>query len=144
MSNYHGKVMNIRIDDEKLIDARDCAPDRDSVYRYGHRDARHVAAEIANEADTEIADLQTEIERLRAGGCTRDQGATQYCAEAQRWMNNANNKQLEIDGLKEAIRKLAEEFSDDGWGDPVRQTSSVKNYHARKLAALVTSGEGEE
>jgi small-conductance mechanosensitive channel len=29
-----------------------------------------------------IAEQAVEIERLRAGGCARDQGTTQYCAEA--------------------------------------------------------------
>lgn len=42
-------------------------------------------------ADSRIAELeaqltaaQAEITRLREGGCAREQGATQYCAEAQR------------------------------------------------------------
>lgn len=32
--------------------------------------------------DETIRGLEKEIERLRAGGCARDQGTTQYCAEA--------------------------------------------------------------
>ena len=30
----------------------------------------------------EREDARAEVERLRAGGCARDQGTTQYCAEA--------------------------------------------------------------
>lgn len=32
----------------------------------------------------QIAGAKAEIARLRSGGCAREQGATQYCAEAQR------------------------------------------------------------
>lgn len=33
-------------------------------------------------AQADVAALLAEVERLRAGGCARDQGTTQYCAEA--------------------------------------------------------------
>ena len=44
-----------------------------------------IPAEIAAVRDirvAKIAELRAEIERLRAGGCARDQTTTQYCAEA--------------------------------------------------------------
>ena len=42
---------------------------------------REMAGPIVPNVCTEAAD---EIERLRAGGCARDQRTTQYCAEASR------------------------------------------------------------
>jgi len=44
----------------------DCPPEATANWKY---------AETCREA-------AAEIERLRAGGCARDQGTTQYCAEA--------------------------------------------------------------
>lgn len=52
--NYHGRIMNI-------MDYRWHSHD----YLTGHRDARHAAAEIANEADAEIERLQEELFDLR-------------------------------------------------------------------------------
>lgn len=46
---------------------------------------RHTTNEAADALDrqaAEIAAKDAEIARLRAGGCARDQGLTQYCAEA--------------------------------------------------------------
>lgn len=40
------------------------------------------AADLIDRQSAEIAELRAEVERLRAGGCARDQGLTQYCAEA--------------------------------------------------------------
>lgn len=40
------------------------------------------AAALIERQAAEIAELRAEIARLRAGGCARDQGLTQYCAEA--------------------------------------------------------------
>ena len=44
----------------------------------------HVDADTDDEAADEITRLTAEVERLRAGGCARDQSTTQYCAEAAR------------------------------------------------------------
>ena len=50
--SFHGRMINIRdnADDEAL-----------SEYKRGHRDARHAAAEIANEADARIAELELKL-----------------------------------------------------------------------------------
>ena len=40
------------------------------------------AAAILDRQAAEITELRAEVERLRAGGCARDQSTTQYCAEA--------------------------------------------------------------
>lgn len=38
-----------------------------------------------------LAEAEAEIERLRAGGCARDQTTTQYCAEAVRLQDAIND-----------------------------------------------------
>lgn len=55
MSNFHGKIMNLgrRIEDT-------------AEYRYGYRDARHDAAEIAAEADALIESLEAEVSDANA------------------------------------------------------------------------------
>jgi hypothetical protein len=51
--SYHGRMMNLQPDpDFQYSDAYGVD------YRTGHRDARHAAAEIANEADVEIERLR--------------------------------------------------------------------------------------
>jgi len=57
--DYHGRIMNI-------ADGRDGFADMDVVraYKSGHRDARHAAAEIANEADAEIARLRDALTHI--------------------------------------------------------------------------------
>ena len=51
------------------------------------RDEREAECEHTSEhralAERRIVELEAEVERLRAGGCARDQRTTQYCAEAQ-------------------------------------------------------------
>jgi len=42
------------------------------------------------EAADEIERLRAEVERLRAGGCARDQTTTQFCAEAERLRDRCN------------------------------------------------------
>ena len=48
-----------------------------------HRAAEPLLNELW-ERRTEATEMRAEIERLRAGGCARDQKTTQYCAEAAR------------------------------------------------------------
>ena len=61
---------------------------------------RAMAGPIKPNVCTEAAD---EIERLRAGGCARDQKTTQYCAEAVRL-------QAEIDRLREERNEAQREI----------------------------------
>lgn len=61
--------------------------------------------------DTELITLEAaaEIERLRAGGCARDQGTTQYCAEATKLA-------AENERLRAALKNIRElNFTSDGW-----------------------------
>jgi hypothetical protein len=64
--NYHGRMMNIGVEGIKgtLKNDADARGIR-IAYKLGHRDARHVAAEIAAEADARIAALEAQLERAR-------------------------------------------------------------------------------
>ncbi|WP_155989659.1 hypothetical protein [Thioalkalivibrio sp. ALE19] len=53
MGDYHNRIMNLQVGE----DMPEENPGR-GVYKNGHRDARHAAAEIAAEAEVEIADLR--------------------------------------------------------------------------------------
>lgn len=57
MSDYHNRMMNIQVDAASMAEAGKPRSLR-FAYKYGHRDARHAAAEIANEVDAEIARLR--------------------------------------------------------------------------------------
>jgi hypothetical protein len=65
---YHSKMMNIRTKDfpiAELEQAYEYYPDEVKLaYKYGHRDARHAAAGIAQLADNTIEDLVIVCERL--------------------------------------------------------------------------------
>jgi hypothetical protein len=54
--SYHSRMMNLPPDKEPVNGS--------SAYRLGHRDARHAAAEIANEADAEIDQLRELCKQL--------------------------------------------------------------------------------
>ena len=49
-----------------------------------------------------------EIERLRAGGCARDQKTTQYCAEAVALQELIEQLRRERDELCEALREISQ------------------------------------
>ena len=69
MSSYHGKIMNIPTrPDAAIEDQLQARTDTDLVmaYKIGHRDARHAAAEIANEADQRIAELEAQLAAANA------------------------------------------------------------------------------
>ncbi len=60
--NFHGRIMNIAASRLALRDAESVSAKQ--AYSLGHRDARHAAAEIANEADARIAELVGRIRWL--------------------------------------------------------------------------------
>jgi hypothetical protein len=66
-ASYHARVMNIRDDatDEMFPGSSRFA------YKTGHKDARHVAAEIASEADAEIERLREDRDAFRASSDIR-------------------------------------------------------------------------
>ena len=59
MDSYSDRIMNIPTEDGSLRVLY--SEDERIVYREGHRDARHRAAEIALEAEIEIENLKTII-----------------------------------------------------------------------------------
>lgn len=56
---------------------------------------------------TEAAD---EIERLRAGGCARDQRTTQFCAEAAAMQSEIERLRKELRAWQDAHRAHPDEF----------------------------------
>ena len=60
--NLHGQIMNLAVRKEDKLRAYSVGDAL--VYEYGHRDARHAAAELALEADAEIERLRAENEAL--------------------------------------------------------------------------------
>jgi hypothetical protein len=57
MADYHGRIMNIRTPSNEA---------RNVEYKVGHHDARHAAARIALEAETEIAGLRSRVAEMEA------------------------------------------------------------------------------
>ena len=61
--NFHERMMNIQVDQEEINACTDNQSES-IAYKLGHRDARHAAAEIANEADLEIERLKKLVSKL--------------------------------------------------------------------------------
>ena len=78
----------------------------------------------------EREDAKAEVERLRAGGCARDQGTTQYCAEAAKLA-------VENERLRAALELFACDCIESG--DLCPSPQNCPNYIAR--AALEASGD---
>jgi hypothetical protein len=72
LPSFHARIMN--------VPARGEPAGGSMAYKLGHREARHAAAEIANEADALIADL---LARLRAAEAD---------AERYRWMRDVGDE----------------------------------------------------
>lgn len=61
--HYHNRVMNLSTEQYKV-----CWSESDfRIYKIGHRDARHAAAEIANEADAKIEKLKNVLQEISDG-----------------------------------------------------------------------------
>ena len=58
--DYHGRIMNIEVDVASMAAAGKPRSLR-FAFKAGHRDARHAAAEIANEAQREIDDTAKKL-----------------------------------------------------------------------------------
>ena len=56
--DLHGKIMNIPVDSLKVLEALNCRLPQ-TAYKFGHRDARHAAAEMTLAADSERDELLT-------------------------------------------------------------------------------------
>jgi hypothetical protein len=74
---------------------------------------RAMAGPIVPNVCTEAAD---EIERLRVGGCVRDQRTTQYCAEAVRLQAERDEARREICVMLEDATNNHRENHAKRWG----------------------------
>jgi hypothetical protein len=105
MSNYHGRMVNIQakhypIDSPEWLD-----PAEEHGYRIGHRDARHAAAEIANEADTRIEELESQLEPLRR------------IAFYANKLDGGTNSDEQRRKILHAQRQAMESFTDDSFSE---------------------------
>jgi len=72
MSDFHGQMVNLPTVPTKMAEALEMdhaksteTSQREMIYKLGHRDARHAAAEVCNAADQKIARLQKALTELR-------------------------------------------------------------------------------
>jgi hypothetical protein len=116
VSDYHDKIMHVhyRRSAEKLMfaDARET-----NAYKEGHRDARHAAAEIATEADSEIAKLRCEIQDLTAQ--LEEETELRQGAETTIEKHKATIERLgeALHNLNSAVRQLI----DEGYVSPAKK-----------------------
>lgn len=71
----HARIMNLQAKPSGLEDSAS------HIYRIGHRDARHAAAEIASDGDALIADLLAALERAHEWLQGSEPGRAQYIGE---------------------------------------------------------------
>lgn len=92
------RIMNIPCDRDTL----DWANTREA-YMYGHRDARHAAAELASDADTELRRQHAEIEALKQ----QSEIESRNCKEAWDALNDhADSLRAEVEQLRAALQGL--------------------------------------
>lgn len=99
-------------------------------------------------AHTRIAELTAEITRLREGGCAREQGATQYCAEAQRLAGDAaildwiadHEVVNDVDGVNLDIHDIARKIVDNQG----RQKQSTIQIYRQALRQLIRAAMDEK
>lgn len=95
--NLHNEIMNIpskQLDEMKAFDA---TSNPISIYRYGHRDARHASAELSLKADARIEELE---EMLR------------WYLEEDEIIEGDPKNQYWIDGKHKAMKLLGMEIED--------------------------------
>lgn len=86
--NYHGQIMNIQLTSAKIGAAVEAGVlldnDRETklalVYKMGHRDARHDAAEIAASADAKIERLRGALELIKGEAARAEHRGMYYTA----------------------------------------------------------------
>ena len=61
--NLHNEIMNIPVDNRKHLDAVSGAGA--AAYKFGHRDARHAAAELSLKAEARIEELEEALQKAR-------------------------------------------------------------------------------
>lgn len=76
--NLHKKIMNLRCDVDNCLP---CGCGEASAYKYGHRDARHSAAELALSSDALLQQMAEALNCLLDG--TQNVGEMQWCGDEQ-------------------------------------------------------------
>ena len=99
-SNYHARIMNIRITN---YTPEALTPE----YREGHRDARHAAAEIALEADVRV-------ERLSDHLRSRGEHITYLRTEAEVLEARVTELEAALNRVDQAMRELRPMCTDGG------------------------------
>lgn len=61
--DLHAEIMNIQIDRVRMVDQLNLVSDYNTAYKLGHKDARHVAAELALKAQARIEELESKLRR---------------------------------------------------------------------------------
>jgi hypothetical protein len=79
-----------------------------------------------------MREAAAEIERLRAGGCARNQGTTQYCAEAAAMAD-------EIERLRAVLIRIADLCDEHSQGGAIRG-----RQWAAEVAAAALKGKSHE
>lgn len=87
-----------------------------------------VDREVAAQLERELTAAQAEIARLKAEGCARDQGTTQFCSEALALSEKLEAAQARVVELEEWIKAL----------DPVTQepNTTTVEFGGRAVRAL--------
>jgi hypothetical protein len=78
----------------------------------GRRAMHHISANLLRSLAAERDALRAEVERLKSGGCARDQSTTQFCAEAI-------TLKAENEKLREVLEKLARLGAEPHYGNSV-------------------------
>jgi hypothetical protein len=53
-----------------------------------------------------LREAARELDRLYAGGCARDQGTTQYCAEAARLVEESEQNRIDLEEYRRDVERL--------------------------------------
>ncbi len=97
-SNYHERIMNAQIAKPNISDQVSWSERERLAYKFGHRDARYAAAEIANEADRQL------------------EAAGELLAALQEIARIASRSDVNVQPLQLPIREAAERGM-AGWGE---------------------------
>ena len=116
-ADYHGRIMNIQIAVGEQVSAINQAMERNKLsdkiiyaYKLGHRDARHHAAEIANDADAEIARLKEDRDLWKESERKANDYSKELLAEIASLKDQAEEQQHVIDHLGFDIDHLKDEI----------------------------------
>ena len=144
--SLHNEIMNLPCDPSH---ANDEFADRRFAYKFGHRDARHAAADLALKADAEIAQLKAERDALEeqlrttiqaldgeADLLARQRDALLKDAERMAWL--AANTQWDCYGYW--LPEICIELREPEEGEPAFPTR--EDFNAAIDAAMASSSKG--